>query len=1261
MAMTPPLTSTDSRRSYSWWWDSHISPKNSKWLQENLTDMDSKIKAMIKLIEEDADSFARRAEMYYKKRPELMKLVEEFYRAYRALAERYDHASGELRQAHKTIAQALDQDQVSIVFSEDYSPCRPSPDPSTNTNMNTPKTPRTYHTSFDFHSGMKALNDFMEGMQIEEENPEIATDVENIKKALSQKESVLVKYQNAMKELSDLEEELSLAKKNSVCLEESAEKAETEARELKEELAKLGAERDSGIVKIINLESLLSQAKEREFIEKELEKERDESILNHKQCLLKIADLELRLSISVEQSASLKESANRSENQVMNLEKSLAELKQEKDNASLQYTNCLDKIAMLEEDKRKLDGAVERNVHLEMLNESLQLEADDLMKKISKKDQELCEKQEGLEKLQDCLRDERHRFVQVETALESLKNLHSRSQDEQKALTMDLKKGLKMMKDEQVEILRLREMKEKLEGELALQINQTGALQDEITNLKDEILRMNRKYSDVSEQLKSAGVAVKLLQEENSRLQRIQVEDMVQKCDLLKKVEETEKVLDEKTSLAAEKASLISQMQIITENMQKLFKENILLENSLSVANLELFKLRAKSNGLQELNEFLSNEKSNLLTERGELVEQLATVERKLENFETRFTDLENLKEERSTGTRLASLESNIENLRDESRRAKKDFEEELGRAVNAQLEIFVLQKFVKDMEQKNYSLILECQKHTEASRLAETLINELESENLEQQVEGEILLDEIGKLRLGIFKVFRALDVEHELEKEEDDNNNKVGNMQFSFLHVLGRIKDLKSSLANHEEQTHHLSVENSVLTTLLKQVKLDGREKVEQEKETLNREIMAMKNELKKKETEILFLKEELSTRNKVEEEQEEEENWSSELKEMSNEFEMWEAEAATFYFDLQLSNVREVLYESKVHELSETCQALESESASKAVEIHRMKERVGLMENEIGGLKAQLSAFVDKDDANFEEEDELDVSQLQRLQFRVEAVEKAVILQKDEERTKPEILEEESSTRNGNLTKDIPLDQVSNASNSLRRRTNTKGNSRTDDQMLELWEATAEDRTFKHIPQHIPQKNAINPKPQFDSSKISETLTKDSEKLTKLKTTMMELKNKLAEEEKCRKKNKKKDSFDFETVKEQLQEVDEAIVQFTHLNGQMKRNLEENAHENEGEKGLRVYQLVRKGSESVARLELEVQKIQYIFLKNEEDEKKISKGGSIRFSRNKTNLILKSLLIHTSGSPKQKKKRGLCGCFNPSTPTTAGRISM
>ncbi|KAJ6810618.1 protein NETWORKED 4B-like [Iris pallida] len=86
-----------SRKSHSWWWDSHVSPKNSKWLAENLEEMDRYVKEMLKLIEEEGDSFAKKAEMYYQKRPELISHVEGFYRMYRALAERYDHVTGELR------------------------------------------------------------------------------------------------------------------------------------------------------------------------------------------------------------------------------------------------------------------------------------------------------------------------------------------------------------------------------------------------------------------------------------------------------------------------------------------------------------------------------------------------------------------------------------------------------------------------------------------------------------------------------------------------------------------------------------------------------------------------------------------------------------------------------------------------------------------------------------------------------------------------------------------------------------------------------------------------------------------------------------------------------------------------------------------------------------------------------------------------------------------------------------------------------------
>ncbi|CAN6812474.1 unnamed protein product [Brassica oleracea] len=87
----------ESTKSHLWWWDSHVGLKNSKWLENNLDEMDRSVKRMVKLIEEDADSFAKKAEMYYQKRPELISLVDEFHRMYRSLAERYENITGELR------------------------------------------------------------------------------------------------------------------------------------------------------------------------------------------------------------------------------------------------------------------------------------------------------------------------------------------------------------------------------------------------------------------------------------------------------------------------------------------------------------------------------------------------------------------------------------------------------------------------------------------------------------------------------------------------------------------------------------------------------------------------------------------------------------------------------------------------------------------------------------------------------------------------------------------------------------------------------------------------------------------------------------------------------------------------------------------------------------------------------------------------------------------------------------------------------------
>ncbi|KAJ1424763.1 Protein Networked [Sesbania bispinosa] len=80
--------------------------------------MEEKVAETLKIIDESGDSFAQRAEMYYRKRPELVSFVEEAFRAYRALAERYDHLSKELQSANRTIASVFPE-QVRYRIDED--------------------------------------------------------------------------------------------------------------------------------------------------------------------------------------------------------------------------------------------------------------------------------------------------------------------------------------------------------------------------------------------------------------------------------------------------------------------------------------------------------------------------------------------------------------------------------------------------------------------------------------------------------------------------------------------------------------------------------------------------------------------------------------------------------------------------------------------------------------------------------------------------------------------------------------------------------------------------------------------------------------------------------------------------------------------------------------------------------------------------------------------------------------------------------------
>ncbi|XP_021284200.1 protein NETWORKED 2A-like [Herrania umbratica] len=140
---------------YSWWWASHIRTKQSKWLEQNLQDMEEKVSSMLTIIDDDGDSFAQRAEMYYRRRPELVNIVEESYRAYRALAERYDHLSKDLQSANRTIASVFpeqvpfamdEEDEENVSQTSTSSPCADKP------SIPKPSVPKAPFLKKDFRS-----------------------------------------------------------------------------------------------------------------------------------------------------------------------------------------------------------------------------------------------------------------------------------------------------------------------------------------------------------------------------------------------------------------------------------------------------------------------------------------------------------------------------------------------------------------------------------------------------------------------------------------------------------------------------------------------------------------------------------------------------------------------------------------------------------------------------------------------------------------------------------------------------------------------------------------------------------------------------------------------------------------------------------------------------------------------------------------------------------------------------------------------------
>ncbi|KAL9809929.1 Protein NETWORKED 2C [Arabidopsis thaliana] len=154
---------------YSWWWASHVRTKQSKWLEENLQDIEEKVEYALKLLEDEGDSFAKRAEMYYKRRPELI---------------RYDHISKELQNANTTIASVFPDQVPEFAMNEDDdddAPVSPRHHKNKTSNKNVPKVP-----DLPIKDPEAAKKMFMSRKAIQEQN---ASSVVN-KSGLSKTEAV---------------------------------------------------------------------------------------------------------------------------------------------------------------------------------------------------------------------------------------------------------------------------------------------------------------------------------------------------------------------------------------------------------------------------------------------------------------------------------------------------------------------------------------------------------------------------------------------------------------------------------------------------------------------------------------------------------------------------------------------------------------------------------------------------------------------------------------------------------------------------------------------------------------------------------------------------------------------------------------------------------------------------------------------------------------------------------------------------------------
>lgn len=432
------MARTDSDKLQSSCLDTHISSLKSTWLSENLQYMNHNFKEIMKLIDEGSGS-ANGVDIYDPKRPQLIALVEEIYKAYHALAEHCDQLELE-RHNPEPLRSGLGQGSPQLTPGTGAS--FSSGDGSVDISKE-----RYESSSFSSDSESESINcsestynskvTQMDGIRQQQENSELSTDIiRKIKEHASYKELVAsnIRYEE---ELMLLNQKLQQSENEIARLNSALEKGQTVAGHLQVKLQaahdKIRA-RDASIedlnVRASQLESWIAELQNRiadssqkaELLMKELDVAQEKIQKSNEDTALLMAkyDSERRQVLELQELVSgYKSDVSDRDLVIMDLRAALSESQQklftEKEQLLLQMATCKERQQTFEA------GLKEWECRGKLLEENLRLRENEMNAMKERHDTEKNDMQVDIHHLKESLASKDSRVEELNKDLDKLK------------------------------------------------------------------------------------------------------------------------------------------------------------------------------------------------------------------------------------------------------------------------------------------------------------------------------------------------------------------------------------------------------------------------------------------------------------------------------------------------------------------------------------------------------------------------------------------------------------------------------------------------------------------------------------------------------------------------------------------------------------------------------------------------------------------------------------------------------------------------